>query len=74
MFMRQLDYNHIEFPLYGYYRHCECELDRDGIRGLKEQQVILSIDDKYNKLIKNELISQNPINIDIFYEEGIMNA
>ena len=74
MFMRQLDYNNIEFPLYGYYRNCQCELDSNGIRGIKQQQVILSIDDKYKKLIKNELISENPINIDTFYEEGIMNS
>ena len=74
LIMRQLDYNNIKFPLYGYYRNCQGELDNNGIRGLKEQQVILSIDDKYKKLIKNELISENPIHIDTFYEEGIMNA
>lgn len=74
MFMRQLDYNHIEFPLYGYYRNCEKEKDREGNIGVKQQQVILSIDDKYKKLIKNNLISENPINIDTFYEEGIMNS
>ena len=74
MFMRQLDYNNIKFSLYGYYRNCEKEKDREGNIGVKEQQVILSIDDKYKKLIKNELISENPINIDTFYEEGIMNA
>ena len=74
LIMRQLDYNNIDFPLYGYYRNCEKEKDREGNIGVKEQQVILSIDDKYKKLIKNELISENPINIDTFYEEGIMNA
>ena len=74
MFMRQLDYNNIKFSLYGYYRNCEKEKDREGNIGVKEQQVILSIDDKYKKLIKNELISENPIHIDTFYEEGIMNA
>lgn len=74
MFMRQLDYNNIEFPLYGYYRNCEKEKDREGNIGVKQQQVILSIDDKYKKLIKNELISENPINIDTFYDEGIMNS
>ena len=74
LIMRQLDYNNIEFPLYGYYRNCQGELDSNGDRGIKEQQVILSIDDKYKKLIKNELISHNPINIDTFYEEGIMNS
>ena len=74
MFMRQLDYNKIDFPLYGYYRNCQGELDSNGNIGLKEQQVILSIDYKYKKLIKYELISENPINIDTFYEEGIMNS
>ena len=74
LIMRQLDYNNIDFPLYGYYRNCEKEKDREGNIGVKEQQVILSIDDKYKKLIKNELISQNPIDIDTFYDEGIMNA
>jgi len=74
LIMRQLDYNDIDFPLYGYYRNCEKEKDHDGNIGVKEQQVILSIDDKYKKLIKNELISGNPININTFYEEGIMNS
>ena len=74
LIMRQLDYNNIDFPLYGYYRNCEKEKDREGNIGIKEQQVILSIDDKYKKLIKNNLISENPINIDTFYEEGIMNS
>ena len=74
LIMRQLDYNDIDFPLYGYYRNCEKEKDREGNIGVKQQQVILSIDDKYKKLIKNKLISENPINIDIFYDEGIMNA
>ena len=74
LIMRQLDYNNIDFPLYGYYRNCEKEKDREGNIGVKEQQVILSIDDKYKKLIKNKLISENPINIDTFYDEGIMNS
>ena len=74
MFLRQLDYNNIKFSLYGYYRNCEKEKDREGNIGIKEQQVILSIEDKDKKFIKNELISKNPIDIDTFYTEGIMNA
>jgi hypothetical protein len=74
IFMKHLDYNNIKYPLYGYYKNCEGELDSNRIRGIKEQQVILSINNKYKKLIKNELISENPINIDTFYDEGIMNS
>jgi hypothetical protein len=66
IFMKHLDYNNIKYPLYGYYKNCECE------EGIKEQQVILSIQNP--KIIINNKISQNPIHIDIFYEEGIMNS
>jgi hypothetical protein len=64
--MKHLDYNNIKYPLYGYYKNCECE------GGIKEQQVILSIENP--KIIINKLISENPINIDTFYDEGIINS
>ena len=60
-----IKFKEVQNNIYGYYR-----IDKQTNQ---EEQVLLLCKNKEN-FIKNSNISLNPVIIDTFYEEGIMNA
>jgi len=63
----KMPYSHIGYPIYGYNFMCmrKCDIVCD--------QVLLTTNKIVEQIEKNG-ISSNPIQIDTFYEEGILNA